>query len=55
MVRFRFQLTGITEFGNDMTIPDVLEFLSKKLSNCEIVGSTIYRIDGKKRVRKKGL
>ena len=54
-MKFRFQLTGIMEFGADMTITEVLEYLSKKLVGAEIVGSTIYRVDGKKRIRKKGL
>jgi hypothetical protein len=38
-----------------MTVAEVLEYLSKKLVGAELVGSTIYRIDGKKRIRKKGL
>ena len=55
MTKFRFQITGTTEFKTDMTVTDVLAVLINKLTDCEIVGSTIYRIDGKKRIRKKGL
>lgn len=48
MTKFRYQVTGIMEFGGKMTVPELTTYLAKQLVGSEIIGITIYKLEEKK-------